>query len=393
MPNLSHYGSDNLAESLEIDNLKHILSEHLKEKESLEQKAELSAKQAFWSQNSRNFEEPNLSTSTTVVEVPKELPKVSMVNSSLKKLKFHLASFDMVVKERTTAIAITEGDSVPRKGHNHYELKERINPLSGNVKEEKIKKELEEIETLNIELDHRVTKLVAENKHLKKTYKQLYDSIKSSRVNLLTSASGSQPQGNTKKDGIHKTQSKAKKNKLEEHPRIVSPSLNNKKSVVNTKAISFVTNSKFNVNSNLKCATCNGCLFYDNHDSCVLEFINSVNARVKSKSDKKLVVQIVLWYLDSGCSKHITRDRYQLVNFVQKFLRTVKFENDHVAKIMGYGDYKIGNVTILRVYFVEGLGNNLFSMGLFCDSDLEVAFRQHTCFIRNLDGADLLTGS
>nr|GEU77048.1 hypothetical protein [Tanacetum cinerariifolium] len=60
---------------------------------------------------------------------------------------------------------------------------------------------------------------------------------------------------------------------------------------------------------------------------------------------------------------------------------------------MGYDDYKIGNVTISRVYFVEGLGHNLFSVGQFCDSDLEVAFRQHTCFIRNLKGVDLLTGS
>nr|GFB30450.1 hypothetical protein [Tanacetum cinerariifolium] len=70
---------------------------------------ELSAKQAFWSQNYGNFEESNISTSTTIVEVLKELPKVSMVNSSLKKLKFHLASFDVVVKERITATAITEG--------------------------------------------------------------------------------------------------------------------------------------------------------------------------------------------------------------------------------------------------------------------------------------------
>nr|GEW78369.1 hypothetical protein [Tanacetum cinerariifolium] len=67
-------------------------------------------------------------------------------------------------------------------------------------------------------------------------------------------------------------------------------------------------------------------------------------------------------------------------------LFSVKFGNDHVAKIMVNGDYKIGNVTILRVYFVEGLGHNLFSVGQFCDSDLEVAFRQHTCFIRNLEG-------
>ncbi|GJV79254.1 hypothetical protein Tco_1515124 [Tanacetum coccineum] len=67
---------------------------------------ELSAEQAFWSQNSP---EPTLSSRPTKVEVPKELPKVSMVNTSLKKLKHHLAGFDMVVKERTTPIAITEG--------------------------------------------------------------------------------------------------------------------------------------------------------------------------------------------------------------------------------------------------------------------------------------------
>ncbi|GJZ04617.1 retrovirus-related pol polyprotein from transposon TNT 1-94, partial [Tanacetum coccineum] len=54
---------------------------------------------------------------------------------------------------------------------------------------------------------------------------------------------------------------------------------------------------------------------------------------------------------------------------------------------------EIGNVTISRVYYVEGLGHNLFSVGQFCDSNLEVAFCQHTCFIRNLKGVDLLTGS
>ncbi|GKG29381.1 hypothetical protein Tco_0416746 [Tanacetum coccineum] len=78
---------------------------------------------------------------------------------------------------------------------------------------------------------------------------------------------------------------------------------------------------------------------------------------------------------DSGCSKHMTGDRSQLTNFVDKFLGIVKFGNDQVAKIMGYGDYKIGNVIISRVYYVEGLGHNLFSVGQFYDSDLEVAFR------------------
>nr|GEY62973.1 hypothetical protein [Tanacetum cinerariifolium] len=295
-------------------------------------------------------------------------------------------------------------------------------------------------------------------------------------VNLCTSASGSQPQGNTKKDRTQQTQSRAKKNKLEDHPRIVRPSLQNKKSVFNTKAISSVPNSKLNVNYNLKCATCNGCLFSDNHDSCVLEFIKFVNARVKSKSAKKpvkkkiwkptrkmfttighiwrptgwtfilvgnvcpltritttaivplrkpipiesntskpvvtlvysrkskaakkkvpvsnskinksLVVQIVLWYLDSGCSKHMTGDRSQLINFVSKFLGTVKFRNDHVAKIMGYGDYKIGNVTILRVYFVEGLGHNLFSVGISHETSVARSSHQNeavatVCYAQN----------
>ncbi|GKC57652.1 retrovirus-related pol polyprotein from transposon TNT 1-94, partial [Tanacetum coccineum] len=67
--------------------------------------------------------------------------------------------------------------------------------------------------------------------------------------------------------------------------------------------------------------------------------------------------------------------------------------NDHMEKIMGYGEYHIGNVTILRVYYVEGLEHNLFSVRQFCDSNLEVAFRQHTCFIHNLEGVDLLNGS
>nr|GFA54389.1 retrovirus-related Pol polyprotein from transposon TNT 1-94 [Tanacetum cinerariifolium] len=104
---------------------------------------------------------------------------------------------------------------------------------------------------------------------------------------------------------------------------------------------------------------------------------------------KSKVVQIILWYLDSGCSKHMTGDCSQLTNFVNKFLGTVKFGNDHVAKIMGYGDYHIRNVTISRVYYVEGLRHNLFSVGKLCDSNLEVAFRQHTCFICNLEGVYL----
>nr|GEV69265.1 ribonuclease H-like domain-containing protein [Tanacetum cinerariifolium] len=663
-------------------------------------RTEFSAKQVFWSQNPGNSKEPNLSTSTTIVEVPKKLPKVSMVKSSLKKLKFHLANFDMVVKERTTATAITEGtwgfehtkaffrdeiipfvkaskelfnlfdhffideltevqnvfnqieqaieqhcfkknkfqdkmkdvlkeneqlleqaistdivnkvvnanmnyacktvnecercvtiktelqrDYIKKECYDKFfkqyttfekhcislevvtqleqeifqrnnlfsqqsaptfdqlfeindlkaqsqekdtiimKLNERIKSFSGNLKKEKIKRELEEIDTINIELDHRVTKLVAKNEHLKQTYKELYDSIKSSHssgkflvitalkdtltkikgkdvvneavtlhpidpellkinvaplapklqnnmtthydylkhtqeetatireivknkrllnplntsldyackytkriqelliilkqtfpcindlgtklmavtpvnnnkkirftehipssgnthikttsstnivsnkhmlsstgVNLLTSASGSQPQGNIKKDRIQQTQSIAKKNKLEYHPRNrplgrtftlvgnVCPLIR----ITTTAIVPLRKPIPIESNTSKPVVT----LVYSRKSKEAKKKVPVSN----SKINKSLVVQIVLWYLDSRCSKHMIRDRSQLINFVQKFLDTVKFENDHVAKIMGYGNYKIGNVTISNVYFVEGLGHNLFSV-------------------------------
>nr|GFB08671.1 retrovirus-related Pol polyprotein from transposon TNT 1-94 [Tanacetum cinerariifolium] len=71
---------------------------------------------------------------------------------------------------------------------------------------------------------------------------------------------------------------------------------------------------------------------------------------------------------------------------------TVRFGNDHVAAILCFGDLLWGNILITEVYFVEGLGHNLFSVGQFCDSDLEAAFSRNACFIRNLEGVDLLKG-
>ncbi|GJW92771.1 retrovirus-related pol polyprotein from transposon TNT 1-94 [Tanacetum coccineum] len=70
---------------------------------------------------------------------------------------------------------------------------------------------------------------------------------------------------------------------------------------------------------------------------------------------------------------------------------TVRFGTDQFDPILGYGDLVQGNITINRVYYVEGLNHNLFSVGQFCDADLEVAFRKSTCFVRDLQGNDLLT--
>nr|GEV73115.1 integrase, catalytic region, zinc finger, CCHC-type, peptidase aspartic, catalytic [Tanacetum cinerariifolium] len=113
-----------------------------------------------------------------------------------------------------------------------------------------------------------------------------------------------------------------------------------------------------------------------------------------SSSDDTIakIVHIFLWIIDSGCSKHMTSNRALLTNFVEKFLGTVRFGNNDFTVIAGYGDVVIGSMTIKKVYYVEGLGHNLFSVGQFCDNGLEVAFRKSTCFVQNENGVDLLTG-
>nr|GEW54473.1 retrovirus-related Pol polyprotein from transposon TNT 1-94 [Tanacetum cinerariifolium] len=92
-------------------------------------------------------------------------------------------------------------------------------------------------------------------------------------------------------------------------------------------------------------------------------------------------------------SKHITWDRLRLRNFVKKFIETVIFGNDHFGAIMGYGDCVIGDNVISNVYYVEGLGHNLSFVGQFYDFNLEVAFRKHSCYVRDIDGVELIKGS
>ncbi|GKD50510.1 hypothetical protein Tco_1279486 [Tanacetum coccineum] len=244
--------------------------------------------------NSVNFSDPTLSSRPAKVEVPKELPKVSMVNTSLKKLKHHLAGFDVVVKERTTTTTITEGSW----GTAHFAY---------------IKYTQEEVAVLRDLVEH-----VKANYPLDHSLESAFSALRKP----------TDPKNETPKPVVTLVYSRK--------PR---------------------------------------------------------KSKTNDPVSKSKVVQIVLWYLDSGCSKHMTEDRSQLTNFVNKLLGTIKFGNDHVAKILGYGDYQIRNVTILRVYYVEGLGHNLFSVGQLRDSNLEVAFRQHICFIRNLEGVDLMTGS
>nr|GEU66585.1 integrase, catalytic region, zinc finger, CCHC-type, peptidase aspartic, catalytic [Tanacetum cinerariifolium] len=167
-----------------------------------------------------------------------------------------------------------------------------------------------------------------------------------SRVNLTTSVSRPHHKSNRLEDRVLHNNSQGKKKEVEDHHR----------------------NFKFSDNKTFVTA-CN--------DSLNVKTLN----------------EIILFIVEYRCSKHMTRNFKLLVNFVEKFMGMVKFGNDQFAFIFGYGDLVQGNITIKRVYYVKGLNHNLFSVGQFCDADLEVSFRKYTCYVRDLKGNDLLTGS
>nr|GEX18409.1 hypothetical protein [Tanacetum cinerariifolium] len=250
------------------------------------------------------------------------------------------------------------------------------------------------------------------------------------RVILTTSVSRPQLKSNPQGDRVMHNNSQGKKQEIEDQRRSVKLS-KNKTSVT---ACNDILNAK-TLNVKSVSAMCDKCVLHDKHDMCILNSVAKPTKRTvasksnqkprnitrklyervsktcswwyskftpsgykwKPKSEKENVnlnlIEIVLFIVDSGYSKHMTGNLKLLINFVEKFLGTVKFRNDQIAPILRYGDLVQGAVTIKRVYYVEGLNHNLFSVGQFCYVDLEVAFRKSTCYIRDLKGNDLLTGS
>ncbi|GKE34969.1 hypothetical protein Tco_1454291, partial [Tanacetum coccineum] len=208
-----------------------------------------------------------------------------------------------------------------------------------------------------------------------------------------------------------------------------------------------IQNDKFEV----VCAMCKQCLITANHDIYVLNYVNGMNSRDYNQStnvsnvanQKKHKPKVrkpkKLGFKERLASPKPNKSRYclrwsptgrtfdlkgkiiassesecqsdnskgdnactsnpkeptskQFPNSTFSLAGIVRFGNDHTAAILGYGDHKWGNILITRVYFIEGLGHNLFSIGHFCDLDLDVAFRRSTFFVKNLEGVDLLKGS
>ncbi|GJV77818.1 hypothetical protein Tco_1509402 [Tanacetum coccineum] len=261
-----------------------------------------------------------------------------------------------------------------------------------------------------------------------------------------------QPRSNTKNDRVPSaSKSSCIKNKeveVEEHPRNLLLSENKKHMSSECNNIKLaIRNDKFEV----VCAMCKQCLITNNHAVCVLNYVNDMNSlgdkhsvnvskianqkkhKPKVKKPKNLgskerlaspkpskprnflrwsstgrifdlkgkIIASSKFECQSDCSKienactsnHQEPTSKWFPNSTFSLAGTIRFGNDHIAAILGYGDLQWGNILITKVYFVEGLGHNLFSVGQFCDSDLEVAFRRNTCFVRNLEGVDLLKGN
>nr|GEW55410.1 hypothetical protein [Tanacetum cinerariifolium] len=256
---------------------------------------ELSAEQAFWSQNSKDtviskLKERIKSLSGNMDKDKEQDLVITTIKDDLRKLKGK-ALVDDIVTSHTIAPEMLKVDEDPiaprllnnRTAHSDYlrHTQEQAAILKKVVEQGKSQN------PLNNSLDHacKYTKRIQE---LLILIRQTCPSINSlSGVKPSTSASGSQPSGNTKKDKIQRPPSSTQKNKVEVHPWNVKSSLKNKNCIVEPKGTAILQHFKLNANFEIICVKCNGCMLSDNHDLCVPNIINDVNARAKSKFVKK----------------------------------------------------------------------------------------------------------
>nr|GEV06732.1 hypothetical protein [Tanacetum cinerariifolium] len=201
-----------------------------------------------------------------------------------------------------------------------------------------------------------------------------------------------QPRSNKKNDRVPSASksscNKNKKVKVEEHHRNLLLFKNKKHMSSACNNVKFTTQDV-----KVVCAMCKQCLISANHDVCLLNYVNGKISHGKIIASNESESQSDCSKSDNACTSNPMEPTIKrFPNSTFSLAGTARFRNDHVAAIMGFGDLQWGNILITRVYFVEGLGHNLFSVGQFCDSDLEVGFRRNACFIRNLEGVDLLKG-
>ncbi|GJS16361.1 retrovirus-related pol polyprotein from transposon TNT 1-94 [Tanacetum coccineum] len=193
------------------------------------------------------------------------------------------------------------------------------------------------------------------------------------------------------------SQVKFKKTEVQDHHRITSISNQTKSVTACNDSLEPKTS-----NANVVCATCGKCVFNSNHDACVSKYLNDVNARNKKPNVVPISTRIPKSQANKSVTTHLKK-KVASKSIVQNSKSYYKMLYEKTSKAWkwwmnndahsGIHDLVQGNITINRVYYVEGLNHNLFSVDQFCDADLEVSFRKSTCFVRDLQGNNLLTGN
>nr|GFA08946.1 retrovirus-related Pol polyprotein from transposon TNT 1-94 [Tanacetum cinerariifolium] len=220
-----------------------------------------------------------------------------------------------------------------------------------------------------------------------------------------------QPRSNTKNDRVpsasKSTRSQNKEAEVEEHHRNLLLSKNNKHI---SSACNNIKNDSQDVISKVVCAMCKKCLISVNHDKCLSKNVNAKNSCGKNRKAKVSVKEIQKKYPPKaskpqkvGTHESLATPKPKKSRLLLRWLPTGRLF-DQEGKLTASGESKrksngdnactsnILEPKIKRVFFIEGLGHNLFLVGQFCDLDLEVTFRRNACFVRNLEGVDLLKG-
>nr|GEV57592.1 hypothetical protein [Tanacetum cinerariifolium]GEV77736.1 hypothetical protein [Tanacetum cinerariifolium] len=356
------------------------------------QQTELSDEQAFWSRYSVNFKETDLSFSTTIVEVPKELPKDSMVNSSLKKLKFHLASFDMVVKKRTTATTITEGTW----GFEHTKacFRDEIIPFVKALKElfnyfdQFLIDELTEVQNVFKQMEQAVEQhCVEKNKFhdkmknvLKDNDRLLEQAISIDVVNIVVHDHVNSSYKTVNRNILFSQQSAPTFDQLFE--------INDLKAQSQEKDIVIVK-----LKERLKYLSGN---MKKEKIKRELEEIEMINIELDHR-EKVLVITALKETLSKFKGKDIVTEAVTLHPIDPELLKinvvplASKLSNNRTAHT-DYLRHAQEETATLREIVKSKRSLNPLNTSLDY-AYLEVAFRQHTCFIRNLISVDLLIGS
>nr|GEX26589.1 hypothetical protein [Tanacetum cinerariifolium] len=204
----------------------------------------------------------------------------------------------------------------------------------------------------------------AKNEKIKKHYKELYDSIKITRAKHIEQTTALTTENVNMKAQILNNVNSVIKDHVK--PTVLAPAqiLNNVNSVSKDHVKPIVlAPGKYVID--VKPIPSRLMNNREAHLDYLRHFKESVETIYEIVEEAKVVIQIVLWYLDSGYSKHMTGDRSRLMSFVKKFIGTVRFENDHFGAIMGYEDYVIGDIVISK----------------------------HSCYVRDTDGVELIKGS